>query len=69
MNALDIQLGQQVRYTGKDKFGFENEHTGQIFTVIARKWDHGGNEYLFHVQNEWHAERINVPASVLEEVT
>lgn len=68
MDALDIKPNQQVRYIGKDKFGFDNDHTGQIFTIVTRHWDDGSHMYLFNIRNEWGEERINVPADVLEEV-
>lgn len=66
MDDKDVRLNDQVRYIGVDKFGYENEHTGQIFTVTSRKFDYGSDQYLFHIVNEWDEERFNVPASSLE---
>lgn len=69
MDADDVKPDMQVRYIGRNKFGLPNEDTGTIFTVVARSYDRGSEEWLFNIRNEWGEERWNVSAKRLEPVT
>lgn len=64
-----VQPGDPVIYTGTDKFGFDNEHTGTLFRLVSRTWDQpmgGDGQYLYTIRNNWGEERENVSARDLK---